>query len=209
MGNEADGETDDRENRSPPFADSMDFEATLPAVAAASRDVRRRVEIRSVEETMRSLFALLGDSDEQASFLDRAYVAIEEMVAAEMSQYLANRPEVAEETELRGGSADLEASRSAQIVSGNRDFLENGLYQWMEGIYENVNADLWLGASDDVGGIIDLRLIGDAIGLNAWSWGLEPTDSPFLRYDSATSMPLPFVVMMERYGRSVPISVSA
>lgn len=186
------------------FSSTLDFEIQLPAVALASEPWRRSIDADSLRESVHRLFRLLHDEDSaRAQFLDRAQDVVREPVRDQVARQLresAGLRQVFEEE--RGGLGPLTDSGVAEILNRIRLWFEDGLEAWMDSIHPTLDETVWLGERYSTG-VIDILLLADAIGLNAYEWNLEIGESPFRRLDIVGRCDTAMLVLSELYAQSV------
>jgi hypothetical protein len=106
--------------------------------------------------------------------------------------------------EERGGlDAATRIERDA-VVARYAAWLAETLEPWMASIYPVLQANVWVGARDEPGGVINMLLLADAIGLQAYSWNLEVEASPFQRIDVIAASDPALMVLAELYAYSIP-----
>jgi hypothetical protein len=90
----------------------------------------------------------------------------------------------------------------AEILNRIRFWFENELEPWMGSIYPTLDETVWLGERYSTGAI-DILLLADALGLNAYEWNLEIGASPFRRLDVVGRCDTGMLVLSELYAQSV------
>jgi hypothetical protein len=186
------------------FSSTFDFEIQLPAVALASEPWRRSIDADSLRRSVRRLFRLLRDEESaRAEFLDRAgdevRVPVRDQVARQLRESAELRQVFEEE---RGGLGPLTDAGVAEILNRIRFWFENELEPWMGSIYPTLDETVWLGERYSTGAI-DILLLADALGLNAYEWNLEIGASPFRRLDVVGRCDTGMLVLSELYAQSV------
>jgi hypothetical protein len=187
------------------FSSTLDFEMQLPLVAAASERWRRSIRPDSLRESVRRLFKLLRDEDSaRANFLDRAADELRDPVQEQVARQLRGSDALREVFEdERGGLDALTLAGIAEILDRVRRWFENDLQAWMAQIHPTLDETVWLGERPGTGAI-DILLLADAVGLNAYVWNLQIGASPFGRLDIVSRCDTGMLVLSELYAQSLP-----
>jgi len=189
----------------PAFQSSLDFELQAPDLAQASADQRGAVELDTVRESVRRLFGLYRDErPRREDFLGRIAYEVREPVQDEVGRQMRQRPNAYAYWEERGGLDGATSTEVDAIVERYRRWLIGGLLPWMVSIHPVLDENVWVGARDEPGGMVDVLLLADAIGLQAYSWSLDPQRSPFRRLDVVAGADPGLVVLAELYAQSIP-----
>lgn len=191
------------------FAGSLDWEMQMPEAAEASRRYRYEVDPRALRYSLRRLFALRDDEHERQALVGHIEQEVRSPLLEEVARQMRDRPAADFYFEAHGGLERITADRVAEVAGYYASWLDGGLEPWMASVYPVVDEGAWLGEADDEAGVIDLLLLADAVGLNAYSWGLEIGASPFRRLDIVMRMDVPMVVLTHLYALSAPISAGA
>jgi len=188
------------------FTSSLDFEIRCPDLANASNQQRAAIQINVLRDAIRRLFALLHDEDtSRHDFLDRVATEVQEPVLDEANRHTSQRKNANDHWRGLGGpQAAADAERDA-IVQRYSTWLGEDLKPWMESIYPVLDEVVWVGAPEDQGGLIDVLLLADSIGLQAYNWNLELDRSPFRRLDAVAAGDPGLVVLAEVYAEMIPI----
>ncbi|MGO9156411.1 hypothetical protein [Mycobacterium sp.] len=104
--------------------------------------------------------------------------------------------------EERGGLGPLTDAGVAEILNRIRLWFENELATWMGSIHPTLDETVWLGERYGTGAV-DILLLADAFGLNAYEWNLEIGASPFRRLDIVGRCDTGMLVLSELYAQSV------
>jgi hypothetical protein len=186
------------------FTSSLDFELQMPAVAQASVEERRRINLDAVREAVRRLFGLLRDEEpSREEFLSRIEGEVTEAIRDEILRQIRQRDNAFDYWQARGGvDAGAITERNA-IISRFRSWLADDLEPWMAAIYPVLNENVWVGARDEPAGVVDVLLLADAIGLYAYNWNLDVERSPFRRLDVIAASDTALVVLAELYSESI------
>jgi len=172
-------------------------------VARASVEVRYAVDHGSVRRSFLRLFEMLhdeGSTRDEVSNQIRADLSFS--VRSEVTPYLAGRfphESISQATVDRHIRARVD-----EIASTYDNWVANSLESWMLTIYPVLDPNVWVGAGDEEAGVVDISLVADAIGLNAWVWNLDLNESPFLRIDAVSRMHKSMVILSHLYSLSVP-----
>jgi len=189
-----------------PFQSSLDFELQVPDLARASADQRGAVELDTVRESVRRLFGLLRDErPRREEFLGRIAREVEEPVRDDIGRQLRQRPNAYAYWDERGGIDAATSTEVGAIVERYRRWLTAELEPWMASIYPVLDENVWVGARDETGGVVDVLLLADAIGLQAYNWNLDLERSPFQRPDFVAATDPALVVLAELYAQSIPV----
>lgn len=186
------------------YDSSLDFELQLPQVAAASESWRRALDAGSLRESLRRLFKLLRDEDARADFVAQAEDELREPVRDQVARQLRQSDALREIFDERGDLEALTLAGVAGILNRIRGWLENELNAWMVGIYPVLDETVWLGETAGAGGAIDILLLADGVGLNAYVWNLSVGDSPFKRLDIVGQAEIGMLVLTELYSQAAP-----
>jgi hypothetical protein len=192
----------------PRFTGSLDWQARMPLVAEASAAARAEVDLRWIRRGLRSLFGLLDDEQDRRRFLANLSESLREPVADQVAR-MATANNAYDAFEERGGEAEVARHERELIVERFRGWLETSLRAWMAEIHPVVNEEVWLGAPDAPGGVIDALLVADAVGLNCWAWSLRAGESPFRRLDAVGGMDTGLAVITELYALAAPATAGA
>jgi hypothetical protein len=188
----------------PDFESSLDFESQLPQVAQASSERRGQVDLSSVREAVRRLFGLLQDQEgARSELLERIRTEAAEPVRDDVFRQIRQRDNASRYWDERGGVEGAAATELETLVGRFASWLEFQLGPWLETIYPVLDAHVWVGARDEPGGILDTLLLADAIGLHAFSWGMQVDESPFRRLDVVAGAEPGMVVLAELYSQAV------
>jgi len=188
------------------FTSSLDFEIRCPVLANASNQQRGAIQLNVLRDAIRRLFALLRDEDtSRRDFLDRVATDVQERVLDEANRHTSQRNNAYDHwQELGGPQAAADAERDS-IVQRYSLWLGEDLKPWMEAIYPVLDEVVWVGAPEDQSGLIDVLLLADSIGLQAYNWNLELDRSPFRRLDVVVAGDPGLVVLAEVYSEMIPI----
>jgi hypothetical protein len=187
------------------FASSFDFELKMPELAQASLPWRGRVDITVLRDAVRMLFSLRDSANARGTFVGRVDDEVAAPIRDAVERQLAERQNSSRYWEERGGEeAAVEAERSV-IRSRVASWLDNDLEQWMRTVLPVLDENVWVGARDEVGGVIDLLLLADAVGVFGYSWNIVPERSPFSRLDVVAGAQLPLLVVAELYAQGMPV----
>jgi hypothetical protein len=104
----------------------------------------------------------------------------------------------------RGDFGALSLAGVAEILNRIRHWLEDDLPAWMVGIYPILDETVWLGETGGTPGAIDILLLADGVGLNAYVWNLTVGDSPFKRLDIVGQAEMGMLVLTELYAQAAP-----
>lgn len=146
----------------------------------------------------------MDDQAERNELLARAADDLHEPVRDQVARQLRNSDQARELFEERGDLAQQTETGVQEIVERIRQFLEHDLRNWMQLIHPTLNEEFWVGDRDSPQGVIDLLLLGDALGLNAYVWNADPSESPFRRLDMVARSDLGLLVLGELYAQSAP-----
>ncbi len=172
-------------------------------MARASVEVRYNVDLGSVRRSIVRLFQMLDNEDNMRDqVLNQMRADLAFSVRSEITAYLSQRFPYEPVSEAAVGE-QVEA-RISEIASTYDDWVMNRLESWMSAIYSLLDVHLWVGAQDEDSGVVDIPLVADAIGLNAWIWNLDLSESPFLRIDAVSKMHKSMVILSHLYSLSVP-----
>jgi hypothetical protein len=187
------------------FQSTLDFELQLPAVASASEAWRRAILPDSVRRAVQQLFRLRQDESERAEFCEVIAGELEEPVRDQVRRQIAYSGEMHRLFEERGGENVLIEAGINEIVVRIRSWLDSELDGWMMSIHDQLDETVWLGEPDSPSGVVDIALIADALGLNAYRWNAEVGSSPFRRLDIAATTATGLLVLSELYAQSMPV----
>jgi hypothetical protein len=171
----------------------------MPILAQASVQRRAAIDLSIVREAVRRLFELLHDETARGQFLAQVAVEVAEPVRDEIERQRGQRNNAYSYWLERGGLDAVAAAESQKIVNRYGRWLTEGLEPWMVSIYPVLNEDVWVGARDDPGGVVDMLLLADAIGLQAYNWNLDMNRSLFHRLDLVAASDPGLVVLGECY----------
>ncbi len=186
------------------FTSTLDFELQLPVLAVASERWRRSIRPESLRRAVRKMFGLLDDPAERSELLARAADELREPVRDQVARQLRNSDQSRELLEGRGNLSQQTEAGVQEITERIRQFLEHELRDWMQRIHPTLNMEFWIGDRDRSQGVIDLLLLGDALGLNAYVWNVDPSQSPFRRLDMVARGDLGLLILGELYAQSAP-----
>ena len=144
----------------PAFQSSLDFELQAPDLAQASADQRGAVELDTVRESVRRLFGLYRDErPRREDFLGRIAYEVREPVQDEVGRQMRQRPNAYAYWEERGGLDGATWTEVDAIVERYRRWLIEGLLPWMVSIHPVLDENVWVGARDEPGGMVDVLLL--------------------------------------------------
>lgn len=187
------------------FRSSLDFETQLPVLAQASESRRRSIDTQSLRESIRKLFSLLSDDQQRDDFCDNAREQLREPVRDEVFRMWRASDEARRALDERGGVEGVAASEVDDITSRIRDWLDHGLEPWMRQIHPALDERVWVGDRDEVGGVIDVLLMADAVGVNAYTWNMSVEESPYRRLDVVARIPLGLLVLSQLYTETLSV----
>ena len=181
----------------PHFRSTVDFQAQFPSLAQASQEKRNAVDPAALWEATLALFLLREDGDAREQYLAGVGTTLRDALRDRYTDELQNRPIAARVTGV--DDAEVLADRERDVmIEQLRGWLSTELTAWMAEIYPVVDKEVWLG--DRLGGgAIDLLLLADAIGLNAFAWDVEPDVQPFERLDIVASTEPGLLVLASLY----------
>jgi hypothetical protein len=186
------------------FTSTLDFEMQLPEVAAASESWRRAVSPDSLRESVRRLFRLLQDEDSAiGDFLGQAEDELREPLRDQVQRQLRRSDAQREVFDERGGLDALTNTGLDEILNRLRRWLENDLEAWMARIHPTLDETVWLGERYGTGAI-EILLLADAVGLNAYVWNIQIGEPPFRRLDIVGRCDTGMLVLSELYSQSLP-----
>jgi hypothetical protein len=136
-------------------------------------------------------------------FLARIADEMHEPVRDEVARQMRQRGNASEYWQSHGGLDRATAAERDAIVGRYRLWLADGLEPWMLSIYPILDENVWVGARDEPGGVIDVLLLADAIGLQAYNWSQDLERSPFRRLDVVAASDPALVVLAELYSQSI------
>lgn len=175
----------------------------MPSLAQASSGHRGEVDLQTVRDAVRRLFSLMGDPGERAQFLERIAGELSQPVLDDVARQIRQRDNASRYWDERGGVRGAAQAETNAIILRFGDWLEHQLAGWLESIYPVLNPDVWVGAHDEANGMVDVLLLADALGVNAYSWNLHVEESPFRRLDVVSGSSPALVVLGESYCQSV------
>jgi hypothetical protein len=179
----------------------------MPELAQASLRHRSDVDLRGLRYSFRRVFRLLrDDDDDREDFVRHVRTEVREPIRDEVARQMRSRELARSYFEAHGGLERMTEDRVAEVAGLYSSWLDEQLQPWMSAIYPVLDEEVWLGASDEESGVIDLLLLADAVGVNAYSWNMEIGDSPFRRLDVVLRMDPPLVVLSDLYATSVAIA---
>jgi hypothetical protein len=189
------------------FGSSLDWETQMPELAQASLRYRSDVDLRGLRYSLRQVFRLLRDADDdRQEFVRHVRTEIRTPIRDEVARQMRSRELATSYFEAHGGLERMAEDRTSEVARLYAAWLDEQLQPWMSAIYPVLDEEVWLGAPDQESGVIDLLLFADAVGVNAYSWNMEIGDSPFRRLDMALRMDPPMVVLSDLYATSVAIA---
>ena len=176
---------------------------------ARPSDSGGRYDPTALREALHRLFALLRDDDSARNdFLTRVAEEVRGPVRDRADLQIQRSDALSEVFEARGGLETLTEEGVRGIIVRVGRWLTNDLGVWMTQIHSTVDETVWLGEQFSGGGAIDILLLADAVGLNAYMWNLEPGESPFRRLDVVGGVAdTGMLVLSELYAQSMPIQV--
>lgn len=183
----------------------MDFEMQLPLVAAASEHWRRSLDPASLREALRKLFLLRSEATARSNFLTNIQAELVAPVSKAVDRQLSNSENMRSVFDDRGNRSMLIAAEVALIVDRLGTWLENELENWMAAIHYPVDESVWIGERFTQGGVIDLLLLADAVGLTSFAWNVQPGDPPFRRLDMVARADIGMLTVSELYAQSIPV----
>lgn len=175
----------------------------MASLAQASSRHRGEVDLQTVREAVRRLFALMVDRSARAQFLERISIEVHQPVLDDVARQIRQRRNASRYWEERGGVLGAAEAETNAIVRRFGDWIEFRLPGWLESIWPVLDEDVWVGARDESGGMVDVLLLADALGVNAYSWNLHVEESPFRRLDVVAGSSPALVVLGESYCQSV------
>ncbi len=188
------------------FTSSLDFEIQLPLLARVSARWRREIFRESLYESLRRLFALLlDDNGARDEFLTRARETLHEPVEVRAQEQMAQSDRLGLVFEERGGLDALTNTGIQNIIARVQQWFVDGLPDWMARIHEPVDQTVWIGERFGSGGAIDILLLADALGLNAYMWNLAPGQSPFEKLEVVVGVDTGTLVLSDLYAQSMPV----
>ncbi len=122
----------------------------------------------------------------------------------QVSRQLRGSDQLREVFEERGDLNGLTNAGLAEILNRVRRWFENDLEAWMTKIYPTLDETVWLGERYGTTGAIDILLLADAVGLNAYVWNLQIGEPPFRRLDVVGRSDTGMLVLSELYSQSLP-----
>ncbi|MDX3192078.1 hypothetical protein PV458_27020 [Streptomyces sp. MN03-5084-2B] len=190
------------------FQSTLDFELQLPVIAVASEPWRRAIDPGSVRHAVHRLFALRENEYQRNELCDAAAGELWEPVRDQVNRQIANSDRMYPVFEERGSETALTEAGVGEIVERIRAWLETELDGWMRTIHERLDERLWLGDQHGSPGVIDVALLADALGLNAYVWNAPVGASPFRRLDMTAATPIGILVLSELYAQAIPVETS-
>jgi hypothetical protein len=187
----------------PDFESSVDFETQLPRLAQASSRQRGLVDLQTVREAVRRLFALLEDQEFRDSFFERIADEAREPIRDEVFRQIRQRDNASRYWDERGGVDGATMVELTVLLQRFRTWVALDLRPWLEDIFPILDPDAWVGEWDRVSGAVDTLLLADAIGMHAYSWGLHVDEPRFRRLDVVAGSEPGMVVLSELYSQSV------
>jgi hypothetical protein len=148
---------------------------------------------------------LRDDDDARAGFLTRARETLQEPVAVRAQEQIAESDRLGAVFDERGGLDALTNAGIQNIIDRVQWWFVNDLAGWMARIHEPVDETVWIGERFGSGGAIDILLLADAVGLNAYMWNLAHGQSPFEKLEVVVGVDTGMLVLSELYAQSMPV----
>lgn len=188
------------------FTSSLDFESQMPRLAQASSEYRAHVDLESVREAVRRVFGLMNDTeDARQVFIERIAAGVTEPLRDDVARQIRQRDNASRYWDEHGGIDEAVRRERAAIVGRFEMWLDTELRAWLQTIYPVLNPQVWVGDRDEPGGVVDVLLLADSLGVNAYSWNMPADESPFRRLDVVAGADPAMVVLAETYSQSIGV----